>query len=86
MCTHALCQGPGTVHVYTELWAEHSQEYSKNIGMSVDLKSFAVTGYLSEQNILLPKLSRPKHIPACMSVFVYDLLCAQHFFPEFTST
>ena len=25
--------------------------------------------YLSEQNISSPKLSRPKHIPACRSVF-----------------
>ena len=66
-------QGPGTVHMYTQLWAEHRQGKSKNIGMSVDLKSFAVMVYLSEQNISSPKLSRPKHIPACRSVFSVQL-------------
>ena len=30
-------QGPGTVHVYTQSWAEHSQGQSKNIGMIVDI-------------------------------------------------
>ena len=30
-------QGPCTVHVYTQPWAEHSQEKSKIIGMSVDV-------------------------------------------------
>ena len=55
--------------MYTQLRAEHGQEKSKNIGMSVDLKSFAVMGYLSEQSIFSPKLSLAKHIPACRSVF-----------------
>ena len=35
------------------------------IWVALTLQSFAVMVYLSEQIISSPKLSRPKHIPAC---------------------
>ena len=33
--SHGNC---AAVHVYTQLWAEHGKEQSKNIGMSIDLE------------------------------------------------
>ena len=49
-------QGPDTVHVYTQQWAEHSQEYSKNIGMSVDVAVICSNGSFIKTIKFSPKL------------------------------
>ena len=60
MCTHSCGQSTVRNRARILLWA-------------LTLKSFAVMGYLSEPNISSPKLSRPKHIPACRSVLSQNM-------------
>ena len=56
MCTHSF--GQSTVRSRATLLA-----------WALTLQWFAVMVHLSEQKISPPKLSQPKHIPACRSVF-----------------
>ena len=40
-------QDPDTVDVYTHPWAEHSQEWSNNIGMSIDIAVISCQAMIS---------------------------------------
>ena len=63
-------QGPGTVHVYTQLWAEHSQEQSKNIGMSVDLEVICCNGLFIRTKYIFTE-TFPAEAYSCLQVCVF---------------